>query len=181
MFKKPEWFNRNPLQTADPMLKGCPHFHQRRSTSVLSCFSRVQLCNPIDCSPPGSSVPAILQARILEWVAMPSSKGSSQPRDGTHISCLGRWVLYHLVPPGKPWREAEFWLGLTLYPIENRPGINQWQFIWQEWQRPNFWLFCISSPLYSILLYPTQTSYSTRILSPPPSLLHLMGNEDQQK
>ena len=39
------------------------------------------LCNPVDCSPPGSSVHGILQARILEWVAMPSSKGSSQPRD----------------------------------------------------------------------------------------------------
>ena len=39
------------------------------------------LCNPMDCSPPGSSVHGILQARILEWVAMPSSRGSSQPRD----------------------------------------------------------------------------------------------------
>ena len=40
----------------------------------------------------------ILQARILEWVAMPSSRGSSQPRDGTYVSyvsCLGRQVLYH--------------------------------------------------------------------------------------
>ena len=36
-------------------------------------------CNPMDCSPPGSSVHGILQARILEWVAMPSSRGSSQP------------------------------------------------------------------------------------------------------
>ena len=40
----------------------------------------------MDCSPPGSSVHGILQARILEWVAMLSSKGSSQPRDQTHIS-----------------------------------------------------------------------------------------------
>ena len=39
------------------------------------------LCNPMDCSLPGSSVHRILQARILEWVAMPSSRGSSQPRD----------------------------------------------------------------------------------------------------
>ena len=43
------------------------------------------LCNPVDCSPPGSSVHGILQARVLEWVAMPSSRGSSQPRDQTHI------------------------------------------------------------------------------------------------
>ena len=39
------------------------------------------LCNPMDCSPPGSSVHGILQTRILEWVAMPSSRGSSQPKD----------------------------------------------------------------------------------------------------
>ena len=44
---------------------------------VLSHFSCVRLCNPMDCSPPGSSVHGILQARIQEWVAVPSSKGSS--------------------------------------------------------------------------------------------------------
>ena len=43
--------------------------------------------NPMDCSLPGSSVHGILQARILEWVAIPISRGSSQPRDWTHISC----------------------------------------------------------------------------------------------
>ena len=41
----------------------------------------------MDCSPPGSSVHGILQARIPEWVAMPSSRGSSQPRDQTPVSC----------------------------------------------------------------------------------------------
>ena len=54
-------------------------------------------------SPPGSSVHGILQARILEWVAMPSSRGSSLPRDQTRISfvpCIGRWVLYHLSHQG---------------------------------------------------------------------------------
>ena len=43
--------------------------------------SRLTLCHPIDCSQPGSSVHGILQARILEWVAVPFSRGSSQPRD----------------------------------------------------------------------------------------------------
>ena len=55
------------------------------------------LCDPMDCSPPGSSVHAVLQARILEWVAMPSSRGSAQPRDQTcisDISSVGRQVLY---------------------------------------------------------------------------------------
>ena len=46
------------------------------------------LCDPIDGSPLGSSVPGILQARILEWVAIPPSKGSSRPRDRTHIFCI---------------------------------------------------------------------------------------------
>ena len=58
-------------------------------------FSRVQLfSDPMDCSPPGSSVHGISQARTLEWVAMSFSKASSPPRDWTCISCIGRWVLY---------------------------------------------------------------------------------------
>ena len=44
------------------------------------------LCDPIDCSPPGSSLHGILQARILEWVAISFSRGSSQPRDRTQVS-----------------------------------------------------------------------------------------------
>ena len=47
---------------------------------VLSGFSPVRLYDARDCSPPGSSVHGILQARILEWAAMPSSRGSSRPR-----------------------------------------------------------------------------------------------------
>ena len=53
------------------------------------------LCDPIDCNLPGSSVHEILQAKILEWVAKPSSQGSSWPRDWTHIACIGKWVLHH--------------------------------------------------------------------------------------
>ena len=63
------------------------------------------LCNPMDCSPPGSSVSGILQARILEWVDMPSSRGSSWLRDQNHISCgsctAGRFFITEL--PGKPY------------------------------------------------------------------------------
>ena len=50
--------------------------------------SRLTLCNPMDCSPQGSSVPGILQARILEWVAISSFRGSSQPTDRTRVSAL---------------------------------------------------------------------------------------------
>ena len=52
------------------------------------------LCNHIDCSPPGSSVHEIFQARILEQVAISSFRGSSQPRDRTLIPSIGRWILY---------------------------------------------------------------------------------------
>ena len=66
--------------------------------AVLSHFSRVWLCNLKDCSPPSSSVHGILQARVLEWVALSFSSGSSQPRDRTcvsYVSCVGRQFLYH--------------------------------------------------------------------------------------
>ena len=56
------------------------------------------LCNPMDCSLPGSSVHGILQARILEWAAISYSRGSFQSWDRTHISCrswIGRRVFYH--------------------------------------------------------------------------------------
>ena len=63
--------------------------------SLQSCLT---LCNPMDCSLPGFFVHGILQARILEWVAISFSRRSSRPRDRTsisYISCIGRWVLYH--------------------------------------------------------------------------------------
>ena len=54
------------------------------------------LCNPMDHSPLGSSVPGILQARIPEWIAMPTFRESAQPTDPTRAPvsiCIGRWVL----------------------------------------------------------------------------------------
>ena len=76
------------LSSTDPV-------HQARA-SLRSHFSHAWLF----ATPrlPGSSVRGILQARILEWVAMPSCRGSYQPRDWTqvsYVSCVSRWVLYH--------------------------------------------------------------------------------------
>ena len=68
------------------------------SEVVQSCPT---LCDPVDCSPPGSSVHGILQARVLEWVAMPPSRGSSWPRDWTpgllhyRLYC---WATWHRPP-----------------------------------------------------------------------------------
>ena len=78
------------------------------SSRVLkTCFvvevwspSCVQLfCNPMDCSPPGS-VHGLFQARILEWVAISFSRGSSWTRSQIHVSCIGRWILYHWATRG---------------------------------------------------------------------------------
>ena len=84
-----------PSYTALVFLHSSYHFLCAHAKLLRSCWTH---CNPIVCSPPGSSVYGILQARILGWVAMVSSRGSSQPRDQTYISyisCIGRWVLYH--------------------------------------------------------------------------------------
>ena len=85
------------LLTHPPQFIRCVH--------ILSCFSCIRLCNPMNYSLPGSSAHGILHTRILEWVAMLSYRGSSRPRNGTsvsHVSCIGRQVLlplaffYHL-------------------------------------------------------------------------------------
>ena len=63
----------------------------------LACVLAAQLCptlcNPMDCSPPGSSVHGISQARIQEWVAIPSSRRSSRPRDQTCVSYFSLHLL----------------------------------------------------------------------------------------
>ena len=66
---------------------------------VLVAWSCLNLCYPVDYSPPGSSVHGILQARILEWVAISFSRGSSHPRDQTWIAALQADLLPE--PAGK--------------------------------------------------------------------------------
>ena len=72
------------------------HVYTHRETHRVCAqsLSRARLCSPMDHSPPGSSVHGILQARILEWVAISSSRGSSGPRDQTPVSCIaGRFFI----------------------------------------------------------------------------------------
>jgi len=90
-----------------------------RGRDTCMCAKSLQLCptlcNPMDCSQLDSSVHGILQARILEWVAMPSSRGSSQLRDQTcvsYVSCIGRWVLYHQHHLGNPGGDNYDWFSL---------------------------------------------------------------------
>ena len=64
-------------------------------TVVWSLVHARLFCDPMDCNLPGSSVHRISQARILEWVAVSFSRGSSRLRDQTHASGIGRRFLYH--------------------------------------------------------------------------------------
>ena len=77
----------------------------------VSHISHVRLCDSMDCSPPDSSIHGILQARILEWVAISFSRGSSQPRDQTWVSALQADALPS-EPPGKPPQMPVSLLGL---------------------------------------------------------------------
>ena len=84
---------------------------------VLVAQSCPTLCNPMDCSPLCSSVHGILQARLLEWVAIPCSRGTSWPRDWIRGGLLHyRQILYHLSHQGSLYLE----LGL----IQHKPFIN---------------------------------------------------------
>ena len=72
---------------------------QQKVKVTQSCLI---LCDPMDCSPPGYSAHGILQVRILEQVAIPFSRGSSQPRDRTQVSCIAGGVFYCLSRQGSP-------------------------------------------------------------------------------
>ena len=77
------------------------YIHRHACSVAQLCLT---LWDSMDCSPSGSSVHGISQARILEWVAVSFSRGSSWPKDWTHvsfISCNGKWIFYHWAT-GKP-------------------------------------------------------------------------------
>ena len=82
----------------------------RRQSQMMHCCgccclvaqSCLTPCDPVDCSPPGSSGHGILQARTLEWVAILLFRGSSRPRDQTWVSCINRQILYSLSHQGSP-------------------------------------------------------------------------------
>ena len=100
---------------------------------VCQLFSPVPLCNPRDSSSPGFSVHGFFQARILEWVAIPFSKGSSQPRDWTSVSCIEA-DLYHLSYQGSPisvGNEENSWesFGLQRHQTSQYKGNQPWIFI----------------------------------------------------
>ena len=99
---------------------------ESESKSEFTQSSRT-LCDPMDCSLPGSSLHGILQARVLEWVAISFSRGSSWPRDRTRVSRIaGRrfnlWAIREAFPQSRvpfyslrnKWEQALFFYGLKM-------------------------------------------------------------------
>ena len=81
-------FSALHLFTANP--------HLARISWCVCSQSFLTLCNPMGYRSPGSSIHGIISARILEWVAISSSRGSYWPRDRSQVSFFSRWILYHL-------------------------------------------------------------------------------------
>ena len=96
--------------------------------SLQSCPN---LCKPMDCSPPGSSVHRILWAKILEWIAIPFSTGSSWSRDQTHVSwgsCIaGRFFIPE--PLRKPLIKIEVSLTLEDHQQRTVRNLRPWDFL----------------------------------------------------
>ena len=86
---------------ADANLEPCFLVAPSHSSVVFSRSVVSDSCDPMDCSPPGSSVHAIFRARMLEWVALSFSRGSSWPREWTRVSCFAGG-FFTTESPGKP-------------------------------------------------------------------------------
>ena len=74
-------------------------FYKQKSLCCCCSVKSCPTCDLMDCSPPGSSVHGISQARILEWVAISYSRGSSQCRDRICVFCIGRWIFFFFFLP----------------------------------------------------------------------------------
>ena len=85
---------------------------------LLSRLSRVRLCDPIDSSPPGSTIPGILQARTLEWVAISFSnawKWKVKVKSLSHVRLLATpWIAAYQAPPSMRFSRQEHWSGVPL-------------------------------------------------------------------
>ena len=104
--------NKKRINRSHSQLRGCTETGSLAFACGLSLAQMcLTLCDPMDCSPPGSSVHGITQVRILEWIAISFSRGSSQSRNWTCVSFIGRWVLYLLnhrrsLSFADPWAKA---------------------------------------------------------------------------
>ena len=126
---------------------GCESWTEKKAERevVQSCPA---LCDPMDCSLPGSSVHGVFQAIVLEWIAISFSRGSSQPRDWTRVSCIsGRFVTVWATREAHVnhlW--AQFW--------ESHPLVIPRSISLPFLQVPNLFLrgLPLPGPLYRVLL-----------------------------
>ena len=115
--------------------------------------SHSTLCDPMDCSLPGSTVHGILQARILEWLATPSFRGSSQPRYQTHVSyvsCIGEWFLYHYFYLGSPFLTQKWFSTLLNNNLEIVNNCPSFQFS-LKYLRPHGCMSCRDTCTYFLV------------------------------
>ena len=107
------------------------------------------LCDPMDCSPPGSSVHGILLARILEWVSIPFSRGSFQTRDWTCISCTAVWAT-RVLPIES--RKQNYWVRVPSQFLERQTTSTRLQNGW-------YGRVCVTHPPYGMLSNLLEFSY----------------------
>ena len=134
-----------PTQGSNLGLLYCRQIGDANNRSCVCAQSCPALCNPMDYSPPGSSVHGIFQTRILEQVVICFPRGSSWPRDLTYISCVAGG-FFTTEPPGKPREEEivdkslggkiikpEDWLDLR-----NKRQVLRLLFLLTEWLRRGY-------------------------------------------
>ena len=108
---------------------------------ALVTQSCLTLCDPMDCSPPGSSVHGILWARILEWVALYFLRESSWSRDQTQVSCVVGRFFYHLSHQGSPITKVFLdnkytWYYSCFHNLCSKENSWWWcsSFCWDKWE-----------------------------------------------
>ena len=137
---------------------------------VCVCLVSKWLCDLMDFSLPGSSVHGILQAKVLGWVIISFSRGSSQPRDRTQVSCVsstGRWILYQWRHLGSSYVHCVYIHTYTLcniiQPWEGRKFNHVWQCrwilraLWNEWTESEKDRHCMISWMCGMLKRKTET------------------------
>ena len=141
------WYSTRKNKKVLPKLQNIwGRFSER--TVLLCVLSHVWLCSSMDCSPPGSSVHGIFQARILERVSISFSRGYSQPRDRTWVSFVSCIAGGSAEPSGKP----KVWKDRLLWRLDEN---------WGAWTSLRWQSVC---PLYLSDIQPLHTKTATVVI-----------------
>ena len=124
----------------------------KKKVKIVSCSVILTLCDPMDCSPPGSSVCGILWARILEWVAMPFSRGSFWPRDRTWVSyTAGRFFIIWATRPTplKRWSSSKARTYTVKVALRGRHSLDLWAVFWPSSLK---WAGCSVMKIWELIM-----------------------------